>query len=39
MEMKCRNCKHCVWNNGWGCNLVRWEFDLWIGKCENFEKK
>lgn len=37
--MKCVDCKHCVYRNRWMCDLTRWEFRLWSGICELFEKK
>lgn len=37
-EMRCRHCQHCTWLNGWRCALKCWEFDIWLGRCAEFEK-
>lgn len=38
MEERCNECKWHYWLNGWKCKFNRWEFDLWIGRCELYEE-
>lgn len=40
MEIRkhCKDCDHCVWRNRWVCELTNWEFDFWIGHCDDFHE-
>ena len=35
----CKDCKFCVWKNRWLCSKTNWEFNFWIGRCDEYQDK